>query len=86
MASVKTKKGRHWDVDGDGCAVVITPGIPTAKTEKVPAKRIDREITRAGRRKAQAIAALAQAQADVDEWEKLEADMVALRATVTTEP
>ena len=46
MAMVKYK-GMAWDVDSNGHACIITPGIPAATETAVPKKRLERQIAKA---------------------------------------
>lgn len=79
-------KGKQWDVDGDGVAVIVSPGIPTATTKQINSKRLDKEIERIVKRKTRATERVTQAQALLDEVTQAETDLTALRATVTAEP
>ena len=79
-------KGKQWDVDGDGVAVIVSPGIPTATTKQIKSKRLDKEIARATKQKERATSRVAQAQAQLTAVTQVETDLTALRATVTAEP
>ena len=78
--------GRQWDVDPQGRARLTVPGIPTATTELVSSATMDRSIEQIQRQKARWQSRLDQAQERVDELAEQEADLLALRASVTAEP
>jgi hypothetical protein len=75
---VKNKRGKNWDVKG-GKLVIETPAV-AATSEELPVARLDKEITRAERRKTRAEADLATAQTAFDEATAYEAELKALRA------
>ena len=85
MAAVKINN-MQWDVDDDGCAVTIVPGIPTATVTKVPCAMMDKRIARITEEKVRVTAARDACQAKLDEITQMETDMIALRATVDAEP
>jgi len=71
---------QKWDVK-NGKAVLVTPAV-AAKSEEVPVQRLDRQIERVGQQKARAAEALAAMQAQFNELEAYEAELVALRAKI----
>lgn len=79
-------KGKQWDVDKDGVAILVIPGIPTATTKQIRSKRLDKELARIGKHKERMEANRDAIQVRVDEITQLEIDLTALRATVTAEP
>lgn len=79
------KMKRNWEVDQDGCAVVVTPATQQKK-QKMPSGRLDREIERTAKRKERVAAMLAEVQAELDELTAYETELTALRAQVTAEP
>jgi hypothetical protein len=81
-----TIKRRVWDVDENGVACIIVPGIPAQVVTLVPSTQMDREITRQTERKDRLATQLISAQADFDTCEAIVTDLTALRATVTAEP
>ena len=85
MAAVAIRN-KQWDVDGDGVACLITPGIPTSTMTQIPSAQMDRVIARLTEEKDRLVLELAEVQARHDAAVQLESDMIALRATVTAEP
>lgn len=81
-----TIRNRKWAVDGDGCACVITPGMPTQVETQVESSRMDKEITRQTERRDRLTAQRDEIQTELDEVTTIVTDLTALRATVTAEP
>lgn len=81
-----TIRQKQWDVDGDGIACLIAPGIPAQTVELVPSARMDSEIARQVAYRDQIAAHLAVVQAELDTANVIVTNMTALRATVTAEP
>jgi len=85
MAAVQYKN-KQWDVDGEGVACIIRPGIPTATTTQVPKESMEREIAGVVERLARVTARRDQCQTEVDALTATKAALDALVATVTAEP
>jgi len=81
-----TIRNRKWAVDGDGCACLITPGMPAQVETAVPSARMDSEIDRQTARRDRLTAQRDAMQAELDEVTTIVDDLTALRATVTAEP
>lgn len=81
-----TVKNRKWDVDVNGVACVITPGMPAQVVTPVNSDQLDREIARQTAIKARLTARRDETQAELDEVTAMVDDLTALRVTVTAEP
>lgn len=79
-------RGRLWDVNGDGVACIVTPGLPASTETPVPSSQMDKEIERMVERKNRLIQQRDRVQAELDGITTAHTNLVALRETVTSEP
>ena len=81
-----TIKNRKWAVDGGGVACIITPGMPSQVETQIPSTRMDREIEKQTAARDRLTAQRDEVQAELGEVTTIVEDLIALRATVTSEP
>lgn len=86
MPPVTIKGKRQWKVDNNGVAIRVVPGLNGGVETPMPSQAVETAIQRMTKKKDRITAQRDQYQAELDEITTTLAEMVALQATVTSEP